>query len=92
MCIRDRYTSRYFRPPVFFPASSRASSASTIILRPLSKVKLNQEVSIKLSEYGDKTFKGKVVLINKNADFAMKKATKDVYKRQELERWLSILI
>lgn len=43
----------------------------------LSKVDLNQEVTIKLPAYEDQEFKGKVVSINKNADFATKKATND---------------
>ncbi len=43
----------------------------------LAKVELNQNVAIKLSAYGDKVFNGKVVQINKNADFATKKATND---------------
>ena len=47
MCIRDSFNivhshaSRYFRPPVFFPASSRASSTSTIILRPIWVIALS---------------------------------------------------
>lgn len=43
----------------------------------LSKVDLDQEVSIKIPAYPDETFKGKVVKINKNADFAVKRATND---------------
>lgn len=43
----------------------------------LSKVELGQEVTIKLSAYEDQEFKGKVLSINKNADFATKKATND---------------
>lgn len=43
----------------------------------LSKVEMNQEVSITLAAYKDQTFKGKVVRINKNADFAIKRATND---------------
>ncbi|WP_333860540.1 HlyD family secretion protein [Clostridium sp.] len=43
----------------------------------LSKVKLNGEVSIKLSSYPNQQFKGKIVRINKDADFAVKRATND---------------
>lgn len=43
----------------------------------LSKVDLDQEVSVKISAYEDEVFKGKVVKINKNADFAVKRATND---------------
>lgn len=43
----------------------------------LSKVDMNQEVTIKIPAYKDETFKGKVVKINKNADFAVKRATND---------------
>jgi HlyD family secretion protein len=43
----------------------------------LSKVNLDQEVSVKISAYKDEVFKGKVVKINKNADFAVKRATND---------------
>ncbi|EHI98393.1 secretion protein HlyD family protein [Clostridium sp. DL-VIII] len=43
----------------------------------LSKVDLNQDVSVKIPAYNDETFKGKVVRINKDADFAVKRATND---------------
>lgn len=43
----------------------------------LSKVDLDQEVSVKIPAYKDEVFKGKVVKINKNADFAVKRATND---------------
>jgi HlyD family secretion protein len=43
----------------------------------LSKVDLNQEVSVKIPAYNDEVFEGKVVKINKNADFAVKRATND---------------
>ena len=43
----------------------------------LSKVDLDQEVSVKIAAYKDNVFKGKVVKINKNADFAVKRATND---------------
>lgn len=43
----------------------------------LSKVDLNQEVSVKIPAYKDEEFKGKIVKINKNADFAVKRATND---------------
>jgi HlyD family secretion protein len=43
----------------------------------LSKVDLEQEVSVKIPAYSDEVFKGKVVRINKDADFAVKRATND---------------
>ena len=43
----------------------------------LDKVELGQEVSIKVPAYEGQEFKGKVTNINKNADFATKKATND---------------
>ncbi len=43
----------------------------------LSKVELNQEVSVKIPAYNNENFTGKVVKINKNADFAVKRATND---------------
>ncbi|SMB79603.1 HlyD family secretion protein [Desulfonispora thiosulfatigenes DSM 11270] len=43
----------------------------------LSKVKLGQEVSISIPSFPDKNFIGKIVKINKNADFAVKRATND---------------
>jgi HlyD family secretion protein len=43
----------------------------------LSKVDLEQEVSVKIPAYKDEEFKGKVVRINKDADFAVKRATND---------------
>ncbi|AKA71204.1 HlyD family secretion protein [Clostridium scatologenes] len=43
----------------------------------LSKVKLNGEVSVKLSSYPNQQFKGRIVRINKDADFAVKRATND---------------
>ena len=43
----------------------------------LSKVDLDQNVSVKFPAYKDEVFKGKVVKINKNADFAVKRATND---------------
>lgn len=43
----------------------------------LSKVELNQEVSVELPAYENQSFNGKVVKINKNADFAIKRATND---------------
>ncbi|CAI3195197.1 HlyD family secretion protein [Clostridium neonatale] len=64
-------------PVVVVTETANPSITCNVKETELSKVKLNQEVSIKLSVYGDKAFKGKVVQINKNADFAMKKATND---------------
>lgn len=43
----------------------------------LSKVDMDQEVTIKIPTYKDETFKGKITKINKNADFAVKRATND---------------
>jgi HlyD family secretion protein len=43
----------------------------------LCKVDLEQNVSVKIPAYKDEVFKGKVVKINKNADFAVKRATND---------------
>lgn len=43
----------------------------------LSKVTLHQDVTITLAAAGDAEFAGKVVKINKNADFATKKASND---------------
>lgn len=43
----------------------------------LTKVAQDQEVDITLAATGDEVFKGKVVKINKNADFATKKASND---------------
>lgn len=43
----------------------------------LTKVKMGNKVKIKLSSTKDKEYSGKIVQINKNADFAMKKATND---------------
>ena len=39
--IVHSHVSRYFRPPVFFPASSRVSSTFTIILRPIWVIALS---------------------------------------------------
>ena len=41
----------------------------------LSRVALDQPVTVKLAAYADKVFQGKVVRINKDADFAVKRAT-----------------
>ncbi|WML36775.1 efflux RND transporter periplasmic adaptor subunit [Clostridium sp. OS1-26] len=43
----------------------------------LGKVKLNGEVSVKLSAYPKEQFKGKIVRINEKPDFAVKRATND---------------
>lgn len=56
---------------------SAASILCNVDETDLSKVKMNQEVSIKIPTYKDQSFMGKVVRINKNADFATKKATND---------------
>jgi len=41
----------------------------------LSKVTVGQAVTVKLPAYQDRVFQGKVVRINKDADFAVKRAT-----------------
>jgi HlyD family secretion protein len=41
----------------------------------LSRVSLGQSVTVKLPAYQDRVFQGKVVRINKDADFAVKRAT-----------------
>ncbi|WP_058485756.1 HlyD family secretion protein [Defluviitalea phaphyphila] len=43
----------------------------------LGKIKENQEVEIKVPAYPDKVFKGKVSSINKQPDFAVKRATNE---------------
>lgn len=43
----------------------------------ISKIKLDEEVNVTFPAYKDKTFTGKVTKINKNADFATKRATND---------------
>lgn len=43
----------------------------------ITKIKSNQKVSIKIPGYKDKKFTGEVVRVNKNADFAVKRATND---------------
>jgi HlyD family secretion protein len=43
----------------------------------LSKVKLNEMVSVKFPAYPNQQFKGKIVRINENPDFAVKRATND---------------
>lgn len=43
----------------------------------LSKVRADQIVSVKLAAYPNEKFNGKVTAINKNADFAVKRATND---------------
>lgn len=43
----------------------------------LAQVRLGQPVTVKLAAYQGQTFTGKVVRINKDADFAVKRATND---------------
>lgn len=43
----------------------------------LERVDLNQDVDISLAALGDQTYKGKVIKINKAADFATKKASNE---------------
>ncbi|MTI69032.1 MAG: HlyD family secretion protein [Firmicutes bacterium] len=43
----------------------------------LKNISLGDKVNIKIPTYSDKTFKGKVVRINKKPDFATKRATND---------------
>jgi len=45
--------------------------------KDLSKVKVGQEVVIKVMAYPDKSFRGKVKRISENPDFAVKRATND---------------
>ncbi|MBC2723088.1 HlyD family efflux transporter periplasmic adaptor subunit [Desulfosporosinus sp.] len=68
---------------------SAGSKAATIVndIKPwiecniketdISKVKTGQEVNIRFGAYKDKNFAGKVVSINKGADFAVKRATNE---------------
>lgn len=64
-------------PLIVITDSSTSSILCNVKETDLSKVKLDQVVSIKIPAYSDKSFKGKVVRINKNADFAVKRATND---------------
>jgi HlyD family secretion protein len=64
-------------PAVVVTAINNPSITCNIKETDLDKVDLDQEVTIKLPAYEGKTFKGKVTNINKNADFATKKATND---------------
>lgn len=43
----------------------------------ISKIKLDEDVKVSIPAYKDQTFDGKVTKINKNADFATKRATND---------------
>ena len=64
-------------PTVLVTETSNPSMTCNIKETDLDKVDLGQEVTIKLPAYDNQEFKGKVTNINKNADFATKKATND---------------
>ena len=64
-------------PTVVVTETSNPSMTCNIKETDLDKVDLGQEVTIKLPAYDNQEFKGKVTNINKNADFATKKATND---------------
>ena len=64
-------------PAVVVTAINNPSITCNIKETDLDKVDLDQEVKIKLPAYEGQEFKGRVTNINKNADFATKKATND---------------
>lgn len=64
-------------PAVVVTAINNPSITCNIKETDLDKVDLDQEVTIKLPAYEGQEFKGRVTNINKNADFATKKATND---------------
>jgi len=64
-------------PLVVVTDATKPSILCNVRETDLSKVDLNKEVSLKIPAYKDEVFKGKVVKINKNADFAVKRATND---------------
>lgn len=64
-------------PLVVVTDANKPSILCNVRETDLSKVDLDQEVSLKIPAYKDEVFKGKVVKINKNADFAVKRATND---------------
>lgn len=64
-------------PTVVVTDTNNPSMTCNIKETDLEKVELGQEVTIKIPTYGGREFKGKVTNINKNADFATKKATND---------------
>jgi len=64
-------------PLVVVTDISKPSILCNVRETDLSKVDLDQEVSVKIPTYKDEVFKGKVTKINKNADFAVKRATND---------------
>lgn len=64
--------------PVLVITNTEAPSITCNIKETdISKIKLDEEVSVTFPAYEDKTFTGKVTKINKNADFATKRATND---------------
>jgi len=64
-------------PIVVLTSTTSPSITCNVKETDLSKVKLGQKVSIRVPAYSNKTFSGKVVKINQNADFAVKRATND---------------
>ena len=64
-------------PAVVVTEVTNPSMTCNIKETDLDKVHLGQEVTIKLPAYEGQEVKGKVTNINKNADFATKKATND---------------
>ncbi|OOM82591.1 multidrug resistance protein MdtN [Clostridium puniceum] len=64
-------------PLIIVTDANKPSILCNVRETDLSKVDLDQEVSVKIPAYKDEVFKGKVVKINKNADFAVKRATND---------------
>ncbi|MGN0145260.1 MAG: HlyD family secretion protein [Clostridium sp.] len=64
-------------PAVVVTDTYNPSMTCNIKETDLDKVELGQEVTIKIPAYEDQEIKGKVTNINKNADFATKKATND---------------
>ena len=64
-------------PTVVVTETSNPSMTCNIKETDLDKVDLDQEVTIRIPAYEGKEFKGRVTNINKNADFATKKATND---------------
>ena len=64
-------------PTVVVTDTYNPSMTCNIKETDLDKIDLGQEVTIKIPAFEDQEFKGKVTNINKNADFATKKATND---------------
>lgn len=64
-------------PIVVITSTTSPSITCNVKETDLSKVKLGQKVSIRVPAYSNKTFDGRVIKINENADFAVKRATND---------------